>query len=118
MAKFDPELVDQMRDAMDMRPGISEKRMFGGIFFMLNGNMLCAVTGHGLMFRVGADREKEALLRPGARAMDVTKRPMPGFIRVDVEEALELGLEDWIGYAALYVGGLPLKVAKKKTGKA
>lgn len=108
-AKFDPYLVDQMRAAFDMRPGVDEKRMFGGIFWMLNGNMLCAVTKHGLMFRVGAERENEALMRPGARAMDVTKRPMPGFIRVDSEAALETGLEDWIAYASQYVGGLPLK---------
>lgn len=117
MAKFDPELVDRMRDAMDMRPGIAEKKMFGGIFFMLNGNMLCAVTGHGLMFRVGAEREEDALLRPGARAMDVTKRPMPGFIRVDADEALELGLDDWVNYASQYVGGLPLKEPKGKRAK-
>jgi len=109
VAKLDLELLDHMRDAMDMRPGITEKKMFGGIFFMLNNNMLCAVTGHGLMFRVGAEREEEALMRPGARAMDVTKRPMPGFIRVDVDEALDLGLENWIDYAALYVSALPMK---------
>lgn len=108
-AKFDPYLVDQMRTGMDQRPGITEKKMFGGIFWMLNGNMLCAVTGHGLMFRVGAEREEDALTRPGARAMDVTKRPMPGFIRVDSEAALETGFEDWIAYAVQFVGTLPAK---------
>lgn len=106
---MDPFMVDKMREAMDQRPGISEKRMFGGIFWMLNNNMLCAVTKHGLMFRVGADREPEALQRSGARVMDTTKRSMPGFIRVDSDAALETGLEDWVSYAAQYVGALPVK---------
>lgn len=108
--KFDPAWADALREALDMRPGITEKRMFGGIFFMLNGNMLCAATKHGLMFRVGAEREAEALARPGAHAMAETMRAMPGFIHVEPDVAIEGGLEDWIAYTAEYVGALPLKV--------
>lgn len=108
--KFDPALADALRDALDMRPGITEKRMFGGIFFMLNGNMFCAATKRGLMFRVGAEREADALMRPGAHAMAESMRAMPGFIHVEPELAFETGLEDWIAYTEVYVGALPVKV--------
>lgn len=62
--------------------GLIEKRMFGGICFMLAGNMLCGVHGHGLMYRVGKDRAEAALRLPGARPMTFTARPMGGMIEL------------------------------------
>jgi hypothetical protein len=57
---FDAHLADLMRDAVRDRPGIDEKKMFGGLCWMLNGNMLCGVESTRFMFRVGKDREADA----------------------------------------------------------
>lgn len=80
---FDEGLAQLLRDDLAHRP-FAEKRMFGGLCFMLDGNMLCGVTGEakggGGMFRVGPERMAEALAVPGARPMDFTGRPMKGFV--------------------------------------
>jgi len=106
---FDPHLADQMRDALKARPGIQEKKMFGGYCWMLRGNMLCGVGVGRYMFRVGKELEAQALARPGARPMDITGKPMAGFVWVDADSALKLGLTRWIEFAAKYVGALPPK---------
>lgn len=77
---FDPELADRMRVALAGRSDIIERKMFGGYCWMLNGNMLCGVEVGRFMFRVGKDREAQALKRPGASPMDITGKPMPGFL--------------------------------------
>jgi hypothetical protein len=82
--------------------------MFGGVFFMLAGNMLCGIGKYGYMFRVGEALEDEALGRPGAERVNMS-RPMPGFVHVDPEIALEDGLSRWVDLAAQYVGALPAK---------
>lgn len=105
---YDPELLDAMRQALAGRPDITEKKMFGGYCWMLNGNMLCGVEVGRLMFRVGKALEAEALARPGASPMDITGKPMAGFVWVRADEALE-ELAGWIGLAARFVGDLPPK---------
>ena len=72
----DPELANRMRAALWRRTGITEKKMFGGYCWMLNGNMLCGVEIGRFMLRVGKVLEAEALARPGASPMDITGRPM------------------------------------------
>jgi hypothetical protein len=98
-----------MRDALRNRPGITEKKMFGGYCWMLNGNMLCGVEVGRFMFRVGKEREAEALQRPGASPMDITGKPMRGIIWVGAAEATGAGLEIWIDFAARFVGSLAPK---------
>ena len=105
----DPALADQMRAALERRTGITEKKMFGGYCWMLNGNMLCGVEVGRFMFRVGKVLEAEALARPGASPMDITGRPMKGFVWVRAEEANGTVLEDWIDLAVRYVGSMPAK---------
>ncbi len=78
----DPHLAEAMRAALSGRPGVAEKKMFGGYCWMLNGNMICGVEVGRFMFRVGKDLEAEALARNGARPMDITGRPMRGFVWV------------------------------------
>ena len=92
---------------------IIEKRMFGGLAWMLRGNMLCGLIKQAFMFRVGPELEAEALARPGAQAMDFTGRRMRGFILVDPDAALDAGLEDWIALAERYVRALPPKGVKE-----
>ena len=98
-----------MREALNSRQGAVEKKMFGGYCWMLHGNMLCGVEVGRYMFRVGKNLEAEALARPGARPMDITGRPMRGFVWVNAEAADGKGLEQWIALAARYVGALPAK---------
>jgi TfoX/Sxy family transcriptional regulator of competence genes len=106
----DPHLAELLRDALAGRQGITEKNMFGGVCFLLNGNMIAGVANHdSFMFRVGKDLEAEALAQPGARPMDFTGRKMGGMIWVGADEAIEAGLKEWVDFTARFVGGLPPK---------
>ena len=108
-------LVERMRDALASRGNIEERRMFGGLCVLMNGNMLCGASGSGgdrFMFRVGKDREAEALARPGASPMDFTGRRMGGMVWVDPDSAIGTGLKDWVDLAAAFVGTLPDKVKR------
>lgn len=105
----DPHLADRMRRALSARSDIQERKMFGGYCWMLNGNMLCGVEVGRYMFRVGKDQEAEALRRPGAAPMDITGKPMKGFIWVSADKANGSALQGWIAFAENYVGQLPPK---------
>ena len=106
----DPHLAELMRKALADGTGITEKRMFGGVCFMFNGNMFAGVANHdSFMFWVGKDLEQEVLKRPGAQPMDFTGSKMGGLIWVGAEEAIETGLDDWIDFTAMFVGSLPPK---------
>lgn len=105
--------LDALRAVLDARPGITEKRMFGGQFFMLNGNMMCNIGKNGYMFRVGVDREAQALDMPGAKQVVQAKRPKPGFIHVEPAAAIESGLEAWVDLTAEYIGAMSFKETKK-----
>lgn len=82
---YDEGLAHLMRDDLSEEPGISEKKMFGGLCFLLHGNMVCGVHKDGGMFRVGKPREAAALSIDGAREMDFTGRRMGGFVDVDAD---------------------------------
>ena len=84
---YDSGLYEILKDDLGERVDLVEKNMFGGIAFMLNGNMLCGVHKNGAMYRVGKEHEAEALALPGVRKMDFTGRPMGGFIDAG-EEAM------------------------------
>lgn len=105
----DPHLAEQMRLALQDRAGITEKKMFGGYCWMLNGNMLCGVEVGRFMFRVGRELESAALKRRGATPMDITGKPMRGFVWVNANRASGKALRDWIGFAEKFVGSLPPK---------
>lgn len=105
------ELADRIRALIGHKPGITEKKMFGGHGFMLNGNMVAAAMKSGaLLMRVGPALHEGAKARPGANAMRHGEKEMVGFIEVtdegiDSEEALK----DWIEYAERFVKTLPPK---------
>lgn len=111
---YDEELTDRFRKGVDGLGGIVEKRMMGGVCFMLDGNMLGGAdrqkTGEGrFMFRVGKNNEAEALLRPGAKTMEQGGRKMTGLIFVNEEDVDTDSLRDWIALALTFVGSLPPK---------
>lgn len=114
---FDEALAARFRDALSGMVGISEKKMMGGMCFMLNGNMIGGAhrekTGEGLfMFRVGKDNEAEALSRPGAQPMEFTGRRMGGMVFVDVETCDAPTMRDWVSLALSFVTTLPPKPGK------
>lgn len=111
---FDEELTNKFRTATDGLVGITEKKMMGGVCFMLDGNMLGGAdkqkSGDGrFMFRVGKELEADALLRHGAKIMMQGQRRMTGLIIVDEAACDEAALRDWISFALSFVGSLPAK---------
>jgi TfoX N-terminal domain len=104
-------LAERVRDLLPAGH-VTEKRMFGGITFLMNGNMLCCASKQGLMVRVGKEAEAAALSQPSARPCLGTGRRMAGFIVVEpagIAESTALSL--WLELARAYVSGLPPKVA-------
>jgi TfoX/Sxy family transcriptional regulator of competence genes len=107
---YDETLALRIRAVLGNQPGISERKMFGGIAFMLNGNMACGIVKDELMVHVGAANHEEALARPHARPMDFTNRPMKGMVYVGKPGfASDDDLKSWIGLGLNYAGSLPPK---------
>ncbi len=107
---YDESLAERIRLALKRRRGISEKKLFGGVAFLVYGNMLCGVVAHSLVVRVGPDAHERALARPHAREMDFTGRAMKGMVYVSTEgfEADE-DLEAWLARGSDFAGSLPSK---------
>ena len=82
---YDQGLAQRVRENMSESPGYTEKKMFGGIGFMLAGNMACGVIGDGLIVRVGKEQYKDALDRPHTDVFDLIERPMTGWVIVNLE---------------------------------
>ncbi|MFI6662469.1 TfoX/Sxy family protein [Streptomyces sp. NPDC050523] len=107
---YDEGLAERIRERLGTDPGITEKRMFGGIAFLHRGNMAVGVTGDDLMVRVGPDATDEALARPGARAFDMTGRPMRGWVLVESSAVAEdKVLGEWIDEGDAFAASLPPK---------
>ena len=99
-----------LRDALSDLSGITEKQMFGGLCFLLNGNMLCGVHKDGGMARVGKDNEAAALELPGVAPLSFTGRKMGGLVEMDdaaVEDAATL--EAVLDLAQEFVSPMPPK---------
>ncbi len=75
---FDEALADRIRRGLARKKGVEEKKMFGSICFLLNGNMLVGVWKNFLIARLGPDQAEEALLEPHVKEMDITGKPMKG----------------------------------------
>lgn len=107
---YDETLAARVRDVLSDEFGVVERKMFGGLAFMLRGNMAVGVINNDLMVRVGKENHEESLALPHARPMDFTGRSMTGFIYVD-----PLGMESdddlraWVGRGVVYAGSLPEK---------
>lgn len=107
---FDAGLAERMRDLLLTRQQVSERKMFGGLAFMLGGHMCVGIIGETLMVRVGPLRYAEALCRKHVREMDFTGKPMKGYVYVAPEGIAEdSALEAWINLSAEFVASLPPK---------
>src|SRR6516162_9660520 len=80
---LDEDLAERMRVALAGTGAVREVRMFGGLCFMLNGNMVAGTSKRGLLVRVGTDRQPDALTRPDAKPMEMAGRLMQGYVLVD-----------------------------------
>ena len=114
----DQDLVPRMRALLTGAGNISEMKMFGGIAFMLNGNMLASSSKRGLMLRVGKEQAPNALTRPGTRQIEMRGRPMEGYIRVDPAGLDDRTLREWLELATAFVKTLPVKTSKPKAKRA
>ena len=107
---YSEELANRVRRIAKVRPTVTEKKMFGGLAFMLNGNMFCGITENSLMARVGPEQYEEALAKPHVRVMDFTGRVMKGYVYVDpAGMAADAELQSWVELCAEYVLTLPPK---------
>jgi TfoX/Sxy family transcriptional regulator of competence genes len=108
---YDEEFASRIRAQLAGADGVAEKAMFGGLAFLLHGNMAVGVMSGGeLMVRVGPDATDEALSRPHTRRFDMTGRPMKGWILVDregVQTEDELG--GWVDRGVAFARSLPPK---------
>lgn len=106
---YDEELAERIRTIVYSRQDASERKMFGGLAFMIGGNMCCGVVGSDLMVRVGADQYNAALAETGARPMDFTGRPMKGMVFVGSSDLADNALAAWVQRGAAYAESLPPK---------
>ena len=107
---YDETLADRVRDALAARDGLSERKMFGGIAFMLGGNMAVGVIGEDLMVRLDPGDAERALAEPHVRPMDFTGRPMKGMVFVAPEAtAADDALGEWVEAGADFASTLPPK---------
>jgi len=107
---YDEGLAQRIREVLQEQQNVVEKKMFGGIAFMVNGNMCCGVVKDTLMARVGPDVYESALGQPHAREMDFTGKSMKGMIYID-PEGLESDndLKTWVERALESILSLPAK---------
>jgi len=108
------ELAASVRAALSGAGTIREVKMFGGIGFMLNGNLIAGASKRGLLLRVGKDRLREALALPGARPMEMKGRTMEGYIYVDHPALHDHAVQACIRLALPHVLSLPAKAPPAK----
>ncbi len=107
---YSEELAQRIRNEIGDHPALVEKQMFGGIAFMIRGNMSVGVSGEDLMVRVGEEHHDEAMAQPHVRIFDLSSRPMTGWVLVDpAGTASADDLARWIETGVGYAESLPPK---------
>ncbi len=108
---FDENLAQRVRGLLDARADVDERRMFGGIGFLIAGNMCCGVHGEELIVRLDPDEVAELVgSEPGVRPFDMTGRPMRGWLFVAPEATAEdADLERWVRRGEALASSLPPK---------
>jgi TfoX/Sxy family transcriptional regulator of competence genes len=106
------DLAERIRAVLAGTGSLREVRMFGGLCFMLNGNMVAGTSKRGLLVRVGKDQHARALARPDAKPMEMSGRPMQGYVFVDPPPHDDQTLRDWLELAVAFVNTLPPKSSR------
>jgi TfoX/Sxy family transcriptional regulator of competence genes len=105
---YDIELAERVRALLETEPGLTEKRMFGGLAFLLDGHMAVAANSRGeLMVRIDPSRADALLARPGVGPMVMRGRPLTGWLEVDTTGLDEVALQGWVDEGLSYVRSLP-----------
>jgi TfoX/Sxy family transcriptional regulator of competence genes len=112
---YDTKLAGRVRAILAERGGVVEKKMFGGLAYMLDGKMFCGIVKDELMVRVGPSAYAAALSRPHVRPMDFTGKPMTGFVFVGSGGTrTAAAISDWASQGAAYIATLPARKARAR----
>lgn len=107
---FNEELAQRLRDALAGQSHLVEKKMFGGIGFMLQGNMACGVNSDDLVLRTDPGHNEQIVIQPHVKPFDLTGRPMIGWILVEPDAyQTESDFQDWVEREITYALSLPPK---------
>jgi len=108
---YDEDLANRIRELVKAEPGVTEQRMFGGLAFLIHGNMSVSANGQGgLLLRVDPDETDALLGEPHARPFEMRGRAMQGWLRVDAEGLrTKRELELWVARGVAYARSLPGK---------
>jgi TfoX/Sxy family transcriptional regulator of competence genes len=105
---YDEELAERVRELLSARADVGERKMFGGIAFMVQGNMACGVLKEDLIVRLGDEEGEKALAEDGVRPFDFTGKPMKGIVYISPERTSDdAGLAEWVEAGADYATSLP-----------
>ena len=107
---YDERFADRIRSALGRRKGLTEKRMFGGIGFLINGNMCCGILKSALVVRIAPEETQRTLAQAHTRPFGMARGGMKGCVLVDtagVKTAAQL--KKWVESAAKYAATLPAK---------
>ncbi len=108
---YDEDLANRIRELLAGEPDVTEMRMFGGLAFLIGGNMSVAASGQGgLMVRVDPEETDSLVAKPHAQPFEMRGRAMQGWLRVDVEGVrTKRQLEPWVRRGVAYARSLPAK---------
>jgi TfoX/Sxy family transcriptional regulator of competence genes len=107
---YDETLVDQIRKLLPSRKNLTEKKMFGGLGFLLSGNICCGAWNEFLILRLGEDAARQVLGEPHARPFDITGRPMRGWVMIEPAGWQDQSrLRRWVSWAVEFTDSLPEK---------
>jgi TfoX N-terminal domain len=111
LVAYDTELAERIRALLDGEPDLTEQKMFGGLAFLIAGNMAIAASGQGgVLVRSDPAKSDTLVATTGARPMEMRGRPMQGWLRVDADDvATERELAKWVELGAAYARSLPRK---------
>jgi TfoX/Sxy family transcriptional regulator of competence genes len=115
---YDERLAARVRDLLAGDPGLSERKMFGGLAFMHDGNMCCGIVGDRLMLRLGAELAEQALKQTHVHPMDFTGRPMTGMVYVAPQGLRGNALRAWVEQATGFARTLPPKPSRDQAAPA
>jgi TfoX/Sxy family transcriptional regulator of competence genes len=108
---YDEDLANRLRELLAVEGGVTEKKMFGGLAFLVGGNMAVAASGQGgLMVRVDPGETDALMAKPHAGPFEMRGRAMQGWLRVDAEGVrTKRALEPWVKRGVAYARSLPAK---------